>query len=310
MSEQRAIEHEPRYPFLRVTTDAEHADLLSAALFDLGATGVEERDDTTFLKGPGGGNVALVASFDNRADAEAAAQEVEAVEGVLSAVIEEVVGDAWRDAWKEYFEPFELTASIVICPPWKRTESDPSKRTLVLEPGHAFGTGLHATTALVSEVLEERKAALAGKQILDMGCGSGILSIVAMALGAGNVLAVDIDPEVVETVRANAEMNGMGADIDVRAGTVEGVEQTFPWVLANIESRILDPIAVELVARVEKGGYLVLSGILTAEEEAMRARFTSLDRKLVVVSTHHRATGGERAYDKDGWVALLLTDAS
>jgi len=96
--------------------------------------------------------------------------------------LEEVVGDAWRDAWKEHFRPFAITRSIVIRPPWESYAEKPGEQVLVLEPGRAFGTGLHETTSLVARVLEARRGELVGKTVLDVGCGSGILALVALFL--------------------------------------------------------------------------------------------------------------------------------
>lgn len=297
---------EPRYPYLHVECTGEAADPLSAALFELGATGVEERDQTTYVKGPAGDRVLLVASFDSHEDALEAQEALTGVEGVSDVSLHEVIGDAWRDAWKAYYEPFDLTPHILVRPPWKEAAAQEGKQVLVLEPGRAFGTGLHATTSLVASMLDEHRAELAGKEVCDAGCGSGILSFVALLLGAKHVVAFDIDGEVLDTVRENAERNAMSGRMRVFAGTVDDVEGTFPWVVANIESKILDPIADALVARVAPGGHLLLSGILTAEEEWMTTRFTGLARKLRLVGTKHMSTGGERAYDKDGWVSLHL----
>lgn len=298
---------EPRYPYVHVTVRADDADLLSSELFDLGATGVEERDEETYVKGPSGGRVVLVASFEDREAAEAAIAALRDRDDVEKAELAEVVGDAWRDAWKAYYEPFALTPSILVRPPWREATDVPEgAKVLVLEPGRAFGTGLHATTSLVANLLDEAGPALRGARVLDAGCGSGILSFVALALGAGEILAFDIDPEVIDTVVENADRNGMRDRMRVFAGTVDEVEGQFEWVLANIESRILDPIADALAARVGPKGHLLLSGILTAEEEAMRARFTSLSRRFTIAGARHMSTGGERAYDKDGWVALHL----
>ena len=293
----------PRYPYVHVEVSADDADLMSAVLFELGATGVEERDDSTYVKGPAG-RVLLIASFDTHDEANAAIAELP--EHGATGTLHEVVGDAWRDEWKKYYEPFALTPSILVRPPWLESPPGNTLKTLVLEPGRAFGTGLHATTSLVANLLDKNAAALAGKALLDAGCGSGILSFVALMLGASRVLAFDIDPEAAATVEENAQRNTFEGSFKVFAGTVEDVSERFPWVVANIESRILDPMADELVSKVEPGGDLILSGILTAEEEWMRTRFTSLSHRFEVVDTAHMATGGERAYDKDGWVALHL----
>lgn len=306
----------PSYPYVHLTVAAQDADAWSSALFDLGATGVEERDESTYVKGPGGGRVLLVASFDTREEADQAIAEIdsqgERAEGEgVEVKLHEVIGDAWRDAWKEFYEPFALTPNVIVRPPWRTIDApvpgaSEGARVLELEPGRAFGTGLHATTSLVANLLDEARADLAGQTVLDAGCGSGILSFAAIALGASKAIAFDIDEEVVATVIENADRNQMSDKVQILATTVDKIEGTFPWVLANIESRILDPIAEDLVARVAPGGHLILSGILTAEEGWMRDRFTKLSRPFEVVATRHMTTGGERAYDKDGWVALHL----
>lgn len=308
------VSQEPRFPFVHLVTTEEHADALSSALFDLGATGVEERDQSTYVKGPGEGRVLLVASFDDHAGAEAAIAELSDLEAGLveSVTLQEVVGDAWRDEWKKYYEPFALTDVIVVRPPWAdyaaRSDHGRAEKVLVLEPGRAFGTGLHATTSLVAKALDRHAARLDGVTVLDVGCGSGILSFVALMLGAKAAVALDNDPEVIDTVRENAERNGLSERLEVFAGVVDDVAGTFPWVLANIESRILDPIAESLASRLAPGGLLVLSGILLAEEQAMVDRFTSLSRKLAVVEITRTETGGDRAFDRDGWVAIVLSD--
>ncbi len=295
---------EPRYPYVHVATSADDADATAALLFDLGATGVEERDETTYVKGPAGGGVLIVASFDEHDHAQAAVEELRA-RGLAPDLVE-VVGDAWRDEWKKFYEPFALTPSVLIRPPWQEAEPAPGQHVLVLEPGRAFGTGLHATTSLVANFLHTHAALLAQGELLDAGCGSGILSLVALALGAPSVVGFDIDPEAVATARENAERNALQHRCRFYAGTIGDEPGRYPWVLANIESRILDPIAEELAARLAPGGHLLLSGILLGEEAWMRERFGALSRKLVVVGRAQLDTGGERAHDKDGWVALHL----
>jgi len=315
---------EPRFPQVHVELTPDEADAVSSALFDLGASGVEERDDLTLLKGPGGGRILVVASFDTSEEAaDAVTQLTEALPDATVRFVE-VVGDAWRDEWKKYYTPFALTPSVTVCPPWDvaaparpsvddaataATDDVAAGKILVLEPGRAFGTGLHSTTSLVAEVLEANAKTLTNAVVLDAGCGSGILALLAVVLGAKRAVAFDIDPDVIAVVRENAERNGLADHVRAFAGTIADVSETFPWVLANIESRILDPIADDLARAVAPGGHLVLSGILTAEEETMTSRFGSLGRKLRLVDVRRRETGGERAHDRDGWVALHFVDA-
>src|SRR5262249_31138907 len=158
-------------------------------------------------------------------------------------------------------------------PPWvpyASTRTD--EQVLELEPGRAFGTGLHATTALVAQALDARAATLAGAEVLDVGCGSGILAFVALLLGAARAVAIDIDPDVVAVVRENAARNALTDRVDVACLPIEQITRTFPIVLANIEARVLGPMAPELARVLAPRGTLVLSGVLAAEHDAIVAR--------------------------------------
>ncbi len=297
---------EPRYPFVHVEVRPEEEDAISAALFELGATGVEVRDDGTLLKGSGAGRVLLVASFDDHAAATGACADLIEAVSHLTPRVEEVVGDAWRDAWKEHFKPFALTERIVVRPPWVPLAdvAIPAGATVLeLEPGRAFGTGLHATTSLVAAILDQHAGRLAGATVLDAGTGSGILAFVALRMGAARVVAFDVDPDVVEIVNENAARNGMEDRIEASAGTVDDIAGTFPWVLANIEARVLDPIAEDLASRVAPGGDLVLSGILGPEEERMLGRYTSLRTPLERIAVTRKGD------DADAWVCIHLRRA-
>ncbi len=295
------MSEEARYPFVVVDVAASLSDDASAELFELGAQGVEERDATTLLKQAGDAGVTLVASFGDHEEAAAALNVLKDQHPSWVPRLEEVVGDAWRDAWKEHFAPFALTPKITIRPPWHpAVESRPGVRVLELEPGRAFGTGLHATTGLVAEVLDARADALAGKRFLDLGCGSGILSLVALALGAGQGVAVDIDEEAIGCTLENAARNGMVDRIHAFAGTSGDITEKFPWVLANIEARVLLPEAQRIAACVAKGGSLVLSGILEAEENAVRDAYLQRCSTLRHLETRRRGEGG------DGWVAIVF----
>jgi ribosomal protein L11 methyltransferase len=294
--------HSPRYPFVAVDVMPDASDEIASVLFDLGATGVEERDASTLVRGAAG-KVTLVGSFEDRAQASLAIEELAELVPDGAPRLEEVVGDAWRDAWKEHFAPFALTPRITIVPPWHHdAEAKPPGMVLELEPGRAFGTGLHATTSLVAEILDASAASLEAREVLDVGTGSGILALVALRFGASRALAIDVDPDVIEVVRENAARNGLADRVEARPGTVDTVTRAFPWVLANIEARVLGPIAEDLAAVVAPGGTLVLSGILASEEEAMIARYTSLRRKLAFGAAVRRGDAAGEA-----WIALTFT---
>jgi ribosomal protein L11 methyltransferase len=254
---------EPRFPFLHVNVSPEDADWASSELFDLGASGVEERDETTLKKTETTGLVTLVASFETE---EAAKEAMESLDPKFEARLEFVIGDAWRDAWKEHFRPFSVAPGIVVRPPWEAYEPKPGEKVLELEPGRAFGTGLHETTSLVCGALAARTEDVTGNDLLDVGTGSGILALCALHLGAKSAVCTDNDADVIPVVIENAERNGMADRITARACALSEVTGAFPVVVANIEARVLVPMAEELSAKVAKGGLLVLSGILLPQE--------------------------------------------
>lgn len=268
-----STEEKPRFPFVLVDVDADRADEISSELFDLGADGVEERDQTTLVKGAAG-KVTLVASFAAILDAKEA---VAALDPSLSPRIEEIVGDEWRDAWKEHFHPFLLCEGLVVAPPWEKYDGRfGAVRVLELEPGRAFGTGLHETTSLVAQALAKIGHELAGNPVLDVGCGSGILSFVAVAFGASHARAIDNDPEVIGVVLENAERNDMTTKITTDTTPIEDVKETYPVVVANIEAEVLIDMASHLMRATAPGGVLILSGILAEKRDRVVDAFSAL----------------------------------
>lgn len=282
---------EPRYPYLHVAVTHDEVDLVSSMLFDLGALGIEERDASTLLKSSAGADsTTLVASFDSDASAEAARDELAAQ---WPASIEHVVGDAWRDEWKAYFKPLRVGTRFVVRPSWEEYQAQPDDLVITLDPGQAFGTGTHETTQLLLGALPEHVQA--GMRVLDVGTGSGILAIGACLLGAAHVTAIDVDPLAVSATLENSEANAVGDRIATSTTPVEAIEAAFPLVLANIEARVLVPLAEVLAARVAAGGKLFLSGLLVGDVDRTRAAYASM--QLI-----EQRQAGE-------WCALLLQKA-
>lgn len=254
--------------FARVAVDVpiSLADDLSYELMELGASGVEMRDDTTLLRAKVSGTVMLLASFDNEEDA---ARVCESLEKQWNPRRDDVVGDEWREGWKKHFRPFALTDNIVVCPPWQiETHSD--KHVLVMDPGRAFGTGLHATTRLVARAIE--RLDVTGLHVLDVGCGSGLLGFCALVLGAAQVRAVDNDAQAVLSTNENAARNGLAERVLADTTDVSCIEQRYPLVVANIEARVLIPMAEALMRCVEgpggaTTGRLILSGVLHDQQQ-------------------------------------------
>jgi ribosomal protein L11 methyltransferase len=256
---------EPRYPYLHVAVTAEEVELVSSLLFDLGALGIEERDQSTLLKSQAGSETTtLVASFED--DASATAAQVELSEK-WQAAVEHVVGDAWRDGWKAYFKPLRVGERFVVRPSWEPYDAQPQDLVITLDPGQAFGTGTHETTQLLLGALAGHVEE--GMRVLDVGTGSGILAIGACLLGAAHVTALDNDPLAITATVENAEANAVSARIAASETDVAAISEQFPLVLANIEARVLVPLAAVLSERVAPGGKLFLSGLLQPDMERM-----------------------------------------
>lgn len=257
----------PEYWFVEIDVPLDEAEDKGAEMFELGATGVEQRDAGTLVHGAEG-SCTLVVSFDTHSDA------VAALESLGTGRLVRLEGDAWRDEYKKYFHPFHICPGVVIRPPWEEaTDVRPDEKVLILEPGHAFGTGLHETTSLVCELIS--KLIIYRLDVLDVGAGSGILGLVALVLGAKSVRAVDTDADAIEVVKENAERNGMSARIEADTTDVAKLSGTWPLVLANIEASVLVPMAPILTARTK--GTLILSGILATQEEQIRAAYSHLE---------------------------------
>jgi len=282
-----------RYPYVAVDVTEEDADLASAALFDLGAQGVEQRDATTLRRGADG-RTTLVASFEHDQDARAALAELPVA---WSPRLEEVVGDGWRDEWKKHFEPFRICEGVVVRPPWRPYEARAGEKVIELEPGRAFGTGLHETTRLIAEILADRAEDVRSSTVLDVGTGSGILALVAIALGATAARAIDVDPDAVLVTRENAARNGLAARVLVDGASVAAIPDRYRSVLANIDAPTLVKLAPSMVQRVAAGGRLVLSGVLVPE---------AAPGQLDDVKSAYARLRLEEVRRKGEWIAMAL----
>lgn len=174
----------------------------------------------------------------------------------------------WANAWREHFHVHRVGQSLVIRPPWRPYEAQPGDHVINLDPGMAFGTGLHPSTQLCLIAAEELVEA--GDRILDVGTGSGILAIAALHLGAGHVLGLDVEDVAVEAARANGEANGFGrAVFPLIVGSLGPEEHygDFDGVFANIIARIIRELAPYLYESIRPGGWLVASGIIVERAE-------------------------------------------
>lgn len=201
----------------------------------------------------------------------------------------------WANAWKEHFTVHRIGDRVVIRPPWLEYEPMGDEVVVVLDPGMAFGTGLHPSTRLT--VLGVEEVISLGDTVLDVGTGSGILAIAALKLGASHVDAVDVETVAVRATQENAERNGVSDRLDVRLGSVgsgEPFQGTYDVVLANIIARILIELSDAIVAATKPGGAIVLAGIILEREAEVIAAFEQRGARVANRRQH------------DDWVSLVL----
>lgn len=243
---------------------------------------------------------AYVPALD-RAAAERAADIVTEALGHLQAFGLRPIGDLrtrlvdeadWAEAWKAHFHVLRLGRRLVIKPSWRRHHQADDEVVIDLDPGMAFGTGLHPTTRLCLEALEARADRGPLGRALDVGCGSGILSIAAVKLGATRALGVDIDPIAIEATAANARHNRVGKRVRAREGTIPSGEGSFDLVLANLIAGLLVELAANLAAELVPGGTLIASGIFIDREPEVRRALEGAGLEIV-----------GRGHETD-WVAL------
>ena len=266
---------------LEVPVRADRREIVAAQLWARGALGVWEQPGTTVAW--------FAAPTPPLADDAAATPELAAGEVVWS---REVDRD-WQAAWKATITPIRA-GRIVIVPSWLADEhdpADPDELTLVLDPGQAFGTGHHATTALCLELLDELDLAgeLAGRTVADIGCGSGILAIAAAARGA-RAQAVDVDPDAVAVTRDNAHRNRV--EVAATTGSVTALDAPAEVVVANLISDVVTSLADELVAACHR--VLLVSGITTERADDVLASLVAAGAEV------------EQIRERDGWIAARL----
>ena len=256
-------------PFLQLVVDLAGADLDRAeeACGRLGAIAVTLGDagDAPVLE-PAPGETPLwpavrlralfPASVAADATAAALADELGVESGAVA--IERVEDRVWEREWLKDFRPMRFGRRLWVCPAGQRPDG-PADALLSLDPGLAFGTGTHPTTALCLEWLDGEIQG--GERVLDYGCGSGILALAALALGAAAATAFDIDPQALIATRENAAKNGLAAQL-VIAQSADGLGGGFDVVLANILSGPLIALAPDLAARAGPDGKIVLAGLL------------------------------------------------
>lgn len=289
----------------RLTTTAEAEDIVSSMLMDLGIQGVQIEDKVPLTKEDkeqmfvdilpdipeDDGKAYLTFYLEEEEDkgtillqVRKELEEMRAYLNVGDCTIEESQTEDidWVNNWKQYFHQFYID-DILVIPSWEKVEAkDEDKMVIHIDPGTAFGTGMHETTQLCIRQL--KKYVTEGAQILDVGCGSGILGMLALKFGAGYSVGMDLDPCAIDATHENMEVNGIKKDqyevmigniIDDKAVQDAAGYEKYDIVAANILADVLIPLTPVIVRQMKKGGIYITSGIIddkeTAVAEAVRA---------------------------------------
>lgn len=296
-----------KFQHITVKTTHDYADLVASAMFDAGAEGVEILDsedlrellrsdtvwdyvDENLLVTDPVVRVSAVTAIGNAGFSASLADELDAL-AERGAYIGEVEGrviddEDWANEWKKYFKPI-VTDSVTVVPTWIAYSPREGEKLLRLDPGMAFGTGEHATTRMCLELMRA-----AGRSVIDVGCGSGILGIAAAITGAKSVYMCDIDPQAVKAARNNAELNGVVCEIE--QADLLATSRRAELILANLTADLLIRMAPSVREHLEEGGKLVVSGIIAERLDEVKDAFSRLGYKI------------EKEAAEGDWRALVL----
>ena len=311
-----------------IFTTSEGIEPLSGRLYQLGITGLEIEDEKDFkdflennkqywdyvddelIKEKEGETEVIAYVSDNAAGhemlmairntvAEMKQLDDENEFGRLEIHIDNMKEEDWANNWKQYFKPFPVGEKLYIRPSWEHDEPEAGRTVLEIDPESSFGTGQHHTTRLCLELMESEAA---GSKMLDMGCGSGILSVAAHMLGAEDVTAVDIDPNAVRIAAENAEKNGFALHTGV--GDVIGdaelsarIGGDYDIIVANIVADVIMGMQDILKSKLKREGTLIVSGIIAPRADEVQASLLGAGFVL------------DRRDQSGDWVAMTLHQA-
>ena len=296
-----------KFQHITVKTTHDYADLVASAMFDAGAEGVEILDsedlrellrsdtvwdyvDENLLVADPVVRVSAVTAIGNAGFSASLADELDALAergAYIGEVESRVIDDEdWANEWKKYFKPI-VTDSVTVVPTWIAYSPREGEKLLRLDPGMAFGTGEHATTRMCLELMRA-----AGRSVIDVGCGSGILGIAAAITGAKSVYMCDIDPQAVKAARNNAELNGVVCEIE--QADLLATSRRAELILANLTADLLIRMAPSVREHLEEGGKPVVSGIIAERLDEVKDAFSRLGYKI------------EKEAAEGDWRALVL----
>lgn len=281
---------------LRVRVPHGLAERVVAEAWAAGIAGLEERE-----VGPDATLLLLYAPAARAAAVQAAVRETAGPDARIGAP-EPVPERDWAEAWKQGLEALVVSPRLLVRPPFLAHRLAPGQQEVVIEPGRAFGTGAHASTALALELVDAACAHTnPPSRVLDVGTGSGVLALAALRLGAARALGCDLDPAAVAEARANARANGLAERLLLLTGSLDALApRRFELLLANLLRSELLPLLPALAACTAPGGRIVLSGLLVAERAPVAEALEGHALRIVAERTREDARG-------DHWLALTAS---
>ncbi|KGT94440.1 ribosomal protein L11 methyltransferase [Erwinia typographi] len=268
---------------MKINTTGAQAEELGDALIENGAVSVtfqDTHDNPVFEPLPGEtllwGDTDAIGLFDAETDMALVIAGLEACPLLGSGFahkIEQIEDKDWEREWMDNFHPMRFGQRLWICPSW-RDVPDPNAVNVMLDPGLAFGTGTHPTTSLCLSWLDGLD--LEGKTVIDFGCGSGILAIAALKLGAASAIGIDIDPQAIQASRDNAQRNGVSDRLSLYLPHEQPENLSADVVVANILAGPLRELAPLIGVLPVKGGHLGLSGVLASQAESVCEAYQAL----------------------------------
>lgn len=193
--------------------------------------------------------------------------------GSLEIITREIDDEDWINIWKKHYRPI-VRGNVIICPKWIHRKPEIGQTMVLMDPGMAFGTGEHETTGMCISLMQD--FSFTGKEVIDVGCGSGILGITSVKLGAKRVIMADFDPQAVISGKRNAELNGVSQFCDIRRGDLlSGIDLQADFIIANITADILKRLSLEITKNLKRGGGLILSGLIHSRVDEVIECYTA-----------------------------------
>ncbi len=277
-----------------ITVTPETEEAIANALWELGSDGVVQT-----VSGPGGSTGAFECVTGFWPDRTGVNEKIDRItrlweelrglgmaDGACRIATRRVSEDEWAGKWKARVGPVQVSDRILVAPPWSEVPLADGLLAVRINPGTGFGTGGHETTQLCLRQLEKRTRP--GDRVLDVGSGSGVLSITAVLLGASRATGIDIDPETIGNALENARLNGVGDRVDVYAGRMDhpAVDGRYRIIVSNISAASLTALLPGFSARLHPEGELILSGLLIEEAPSFEA--TLIDRGFTLLERETR----------------------